>query len=108
LFAPHFTCLFHWSGQKQRQQFHNSVTNPWDFCQKYLTTVWKTTHCTQKINSPFCVPAKITKLIGLKNKGGLSPINLVTFAVTQNGEYANQWDNPSSDLPLINPRLFAK
>jgi hypothetical protein len=33
------------------------------------------------------VPAKITKLIGLKNKGGLSPINLVTFAVTQNGEW---------------------
>jgi hypothetical protein len=33
------------------------------------------------------VPAKITKLIGFKNKGRLSPINLVTFAVTQNGEY---------------------
>jgi hypothetical protein len=33
------------------------------------------------------VPAKVTKLVvGLKNKGGLSPINLVTFAVTQNGE----------------------
>ncbi len=38
------------------------------------------------IYSPFCVPAKVTKLVGLKNKGGLSPINLVTFAVTQNGE----------------------
>jgi hypothetical protein len=28
----------------------------------------------------------VTKLIGLKNKGGLSPINLVTFAKTKNGE----------------------
>jgi hypothetical protein len=36
--------------------------------------------------SPFCVLAKVNKLVGLKNKGGLSPINLVTFAVTQNGE----------------------
>jgi hypothetical protein len=36
--------------------------------------------------SPFCVQAKIIKLVGLKNNGGLSPINLVTFAVTQNGE----------------------
>jgi hypothetical protein len=34
--------------------------------------------------SPFCVPAKVTKLVGLKNKG--RPINLVTFAGTQNGE----------------------
>jgi hypothetical protein len=41
-----------------------------------------------KSYSPFCVPAKVTKLVGLKNKGGLSPINLVTFAVsvTQNCE----------------------
>jgi hypothetical protein len=30
--------------------------------------------------------AKIIKLVGLKNTGGLSPINLVTFAATQNGE----------------------
>ncbi len=37
--------------------------------------------------SPFCVSAKVTKLVGLKNKGGLSPINLVTFAITQNGEF---------------------
>ncbi len=36
--------------------------------------------------STFSVPAKVTKLVGLKNKGGLSPINLVTFAITQNGE----------------------
>ncbi len=38
-------------------------------------------------NSPFCVQAKIIKLVGLKNGGRLSPINLVTFAGTQNGEY---------------------
>ncbi len=36
--------------------------------------------------SPFCVQAKIIKLVGLKNGGRLSPINLVTFADTQNGE----------------------
>jgi hypothetical protein len=36
--------------------------------------------------SPFCVQAKIIKLFGLKNGGRLSPINLVTFAGTQNGE----------------------
>ncbi len=36
--------------------------------------------------SPFCVPAKIIKLVGLKNGGLLSPIKLVTFAGTQNGE----------------------
>jgi hypothetical protein len=39
-----------------------------------------------KDNSPFCVQAKIIKLVGLKNGGRLSPINLVTFAGTQNGE----------------------
>ncbi len=32
--------------------------------------------------------AKIIKLGGLKNGGCLSPINLVTFAGTQNGEYS--------------------
>jgi hypothetical protein len=36
--------------------------------------------------SPFCVQAKVIKLVGLKNGGRLSPINLVTFAGTQNGE----------------------
>ncbi len=35
--------------------------------------------------SPFCVPAKVTKLTGLKNNRITSPINLVTFAGTQNG-----------------------
>jgi hypothetical protein len=35
------------------------------------------------------VQAKIIKLVGLKNGGRLSPINLVTFAGTQNGEYNN-------------------
>ncbi len=34
--------------------------------------------------------AKIIKLVGLKNGGRLSPINLVTFAGTQNGEF-NYW-----------------
>jgi hypothetical protein len=32
------------------------------------------------------VQAKIIKLVGLNNGGRLSPINLVTFAGTQNGE----------------------
>jgi hypothetical protein len=36
--------------------------------------------------SPFCVQAKIIKLVGLKNGGRLRPINLVTFAGTQNDE----------------------
>ncbi len=36
--------------------------------------------------SPFCVQANIIKLVGLKNGGRLSPVNLVTFAGTQNGE----------------------
>ncbi len=37
-------------------------------------------------NTPFCVPAKVTKLIGLKNNRILCLFNLVTFAGTQNGE----------------------
>jgi hypothetical protein len=32
------------------------------------------------------VPAKIIKLMGLKNGGRVSPINLIIFAGTQNGE----------------------
>jgi hypothetical protein len=36
--------------------------------------------------SPFCEPAKVTKLVGLENGGRVSPINLITFAGTQNGE----------------------
>jgi hypothetical protein len=36
--------------------------------------------------SPFCVTAKVIKLVGLKNGGRLSPTNLITFAGTQNGE----------------------
>jgi hypothetical protein len=35
------------------------------------------------------VQAKIIKLVGLKNGGRLSPINLVTFAGTHNGELGN-------------------
>ncbi len=37
-------------------------------------------------NSPFCVPAKVIKLVGLKNGGRISPTSLVTFVDTQNGE----------------------
>ncbi len=37
--------------------------------------------------SPFCVLAKVTKLVGLKNGGLVSQGNLITFAATQNGEY---------------------
>jgi hypothetical protein len=36
--------------------------------------------------SPFCVPAKVTKLVGLTRPPFLSPTNLITFASTQNGE----------------------
>ncbi len=36
--------------------------------------------------SPFCVPAKVINLVGLKNGGRVSPTNLITFADTQNGE----------------------
>jgi hypothetical protein len=32
------------------------------------------------------VLAKVIKLVGLKNGGRVSPINLITFAGTQNGE----------------------
>jgi hypothetical protein len=32
------------------------------------------------------VPAKVTKLIGLKRPPFLSPTNLIIFACTQNGE----------------------
>jgi hypothetical protein len=39
------------------------------------------------IYSPFCVQAKIIKLVGLTRPPFLSPTNLVTFAGTQNGEY---------------------
>jgi hypothetical protein len=37
--------------------------------------------------SPFCVPAKVINLVGLKNDRRVSSINLVTFVVTQNSEY---------------------
>jgi hypothetical protein len=40
----------------------------------------------EKTYSPFCVPAKVTKLIGLKRPPFLSPTNLIIFACTQNGE----------------------
>jgi hypothetical protein len=34
------------------------------------------------------VPAKVIKLVGLKNGGRISPTNLVTFAGTQSSEYS--------------------
>jgi hypothetical protein len=37
------------------------------------------------------VQAKIIKLVGLKNGGRLSPINLVIFAGTQNGELLGEF-----------------
>jgi hypothetical protein len=39
------------------------------------------------------VPAKVTKLIGLKRPPFLSPTNLIIFACTQNGEYVMQIRN---------------
>jgi hypothetical protein len=39
------------------------------------------------IYSPFCVPAKVTKLIGLKRQPFLSQTNLIIFVCTQNGEF---------------------
>jgi hypothetical protein len=36
--------------------------------------------------SPICVPAKVIKLVGLKNGGRVSPTDLIIFAGTQNGE----------------------
>jgi hypothetical protein len=42
---------------------------------------------SRKFYSPFCVQAKTIKLVGLKNGGRLSLINLVTFAGLQNGEF---------------------
>jgi hypothetical protein len=39
------------------------------------------------------VQAKIIKLVGLKNGERLSPINLVTFGGTQNGEYSRHLTN---------------
>jgi hypothetical protein len=46
------------------------------------------------------VQAKIIKLVGLKNGGRLSPINLVTFAGTQNGELETQ--------SVINSKIFSR
>jgi hypothetical protein len=41
---------------------------------------------TMNSYSPFCVPSKVIKLVGLKNGGRVSPIDLIIFAGTQNGE----------------------
>jgi hypothetical protein len=49
-----------------------------------------------RIYSPFCVPAKVTKLIGLKCPPFLSPTNLIIFACTQNGEYSSVSVSPKN------------
>ncbi len=36
--------------------------------------------------SPFCVPAKVIKLVRLTRTPFLSPTNLISFAGTQNGK----------------------
>ncbi len=41
---------------------------------------------TFRFYSPFCAPAKIIKLVGLKSGGLVSPTDLITFAGTQKGE----------------------
>jgi hypothetical protein len=33
--------------------------------------------------SPFCVPAKVIKLVGFKNGGRVNPTNLIIFAGTK-------------------------
>ncbi len=43
-------------------------------------------HSKRILYSPFCVPAKVIKFVGLRRPPFLSPTNLITFAVTQNGE----------------------
>jgi hypothetical protein len=45
---------------------------------------WKSSTIYSQL--PFCVPAKVIKLVGLKNGGRVSPTNLITFVGTQNGE----------------------
>jgi hypothetical protein len=48
------------------------------------------------------VQAKIIKLVELKNGGRLSPINLVIFAGTQNGEFSD-WLN---EIAILNSVSF--
>jgi hypothetical protein len=47
------------------------------------------------------VPAKVTKLIGLKRPPFLSPTNLVTFAITQNGELIHNGTVRAGDLVTL-------
>ncbi len=52
----------------------------------------KAFHLTQliiRLYWPFCLPVKVTKFIGLDTHLFLSPMNLVTFAGTQNGQLEN-------------------
>jgi hypothetical protein len=39
-----------------------------------------------KLKSPFCVPAKVIKLVEFKNDGRVYPKNLITFACAQNSD----------------------
>jgi hypothetical protein len=40
----------------------------------------------EKTYSPFCVPAKVIRSVGLTSPPLLSPTNLIIFAGAQNGE----------------------
>jgi hypothetical protein len=44
-------------------------------------------------NLSFCVPAKIIKLVGLKNGGRVNPTTLITFGRTQNDEQILRFDS---------------
>jgi hypothetical protein len=77
----HFLC--HLKVRFIHLTFKNSV----EFTQKIFfqsDNSYTKAHC---FYSPFCEPAKVTKLIGLKRPPFLSPTNLIIFACTQNGEY---------------------
>jgi hypothetical protein len=63
----------------------------------FLTIFQQRKTCKQY--SPFCVPAKVNKLVGLKNGGRVSPIDLIIFAGTQNGEL--KFWNISTNLGLF-------
>jgi hypothetical protein len=49
------------------------------------------------------VPAKVTKLIGLKRPPFLSPTNLIIFACTQNNEFGYKTVKINTMIYLIRP-----
>ncbi len=63
-------------------------------------------------HSPFCVPAKLIKLVGLTRPPFLSPIDsvdlidLIIFAGTQNGEYKIAVKISKPKTNLIKTQLF--